>query len=67
MEPFKTLISPDLVRLIAGHIARHMPEFDAAAFCAAAIPQLDALEMKARVGMRADLLIEQHPDRKSGV
>lgn len=61
MEPFKNLISPDLVRLIAGHIARHMTEFDEAAFCAAAIPQLDALEMKARVGMLADLLIEQLP------
>lgn len=70
MEPFKTLISPDLVRLTAHHIARYVPDFDVAAFCAAAIPQLDALEMKARVSMIADLLIEhlpQDPARRNAV
>ena len=61
MEPFKNLISPELVRLIAGHIARHEPDFDAEAFAATIIPRLDALEMKARVGMIADHLIEKLP------
>ncbi|MGB0411007.1 MAG: DNA alkylation repair protein [Pikeienuella sp.] len=56
MEPFKNLISPDLVALIAKHIARQFPAFDADGFCAATIPALDALEMKARVGMLADHL-----------
>lgn len=61
MEPFKTLISPELVRLLAGHLARHLPPFDPAAFCAEAIPRLVPLEMKARVAMLADLLAERLP------
>ena len=61
MEPFKNLISPELVRLIAAHINRALPSFDADGFCASAIPRLDALEMKARVAMLADVLIERLP------
>jgi 3-methyladenine DNA glycosylase AlkC len=55
-EPFKTFINADVVTRAAGHLARHDPGFDGHAFCAAVVPQLAALELKARAMCIADAL-----------
>ena len=55
-EPFKTFINADGVTRAAGHLARHDPGFDGQAFCAAVVPQLAALELKARAMCIADAL-----------
>ena len=47
-EPFKNLLSVDLVRQAAVHLKRSAPGFDAAHFKHLATTGLDALEMKAR-------------------
>ena len=46
-EPFKTLLDARGVRDIAQHLQRAWPRFDAAAFEAAALHGLDALEFDA--------------------
>jgi 3-methyladenine DNA glycosylase AlkC len=56
MEPFKTFLSPEVVRLTGDHIARHLPGFDARAFAAPVIEALPALELKARAQAIADAL-----------
>ncbi|MGB3314554.1 MAG: DNA alkylation repair protein [Albidovulum sp.] len=56
MEPFKTFFSPDLVACLAKHVSRHHPGFDARAFRSAILPKLDALELKARAQLIADIL-----------
>lgn len=56
MAPFKTLLSPELVRWLGHHIARVGPGFERAAFEAEALAQLDALELKARAQHIADTL-----------
>lgn len=58
-EPFKTFINPEVVTRAAGHLARHDPGFDGDAFCAAVVPHLAALELKARAMCVADAL-ERH-------
>ena len=47
-EPFKNLLSADLVRQAAVHLKRSTPGFDSAHFKHLAATGLDALEMKAR-------------------
>lgn len=61
MEPFKSVFSPDLVRLTGRHVARHWRGFDEAAFQAAVLPGLEALELKARAGLIADALMAGLP------
>ncbi|AMW04479.1 DNA alkylation repair protein [Gemmatimonas phototrophica] len=58
-EPFKTFINADGVQAAAGHLARTSADFDAARFCADVVPQLDALELKARAMCIATAL-EEH-------
>src|SRR5690606_25921653 len=54
MEPFKTFFSPGLVHAMAGHLARHLPGFDALAFAAPIVAALEPLELKARAQLIAD-------------
>ncbi|MEP5151490.1 DNA alkylation repair protein [Planktotalea sp.] len=56
MEPFKNLISPEIVRLIGVLIAKQLPEFNAARFQSKVLAELDQLEMKERVALIADTL-----------
>lgn len=58
-EPFKTFINAAGVEGAANHLARTSADFDAARFCADVVPQLDALELKARAMCIATAL-EQH-------
>jgi 3-methyladenine DNA glycosylase AlkC len=55
-EPFKNLISPQGVHIMARHLRRVWPGFDAAAFERRALDGLDALELKARAMQLADAL-----------
>ncbi|MEM7075121.1 MAG: DNA alkylation repair protein [Pseudomonadota bacterium] len=67
MEPFKSAISPDLIRLTGHVLARHMPGVDPAGFAAPLIPRLDTLELKQRVGLVAEALhaaLPDDPDRR---
>lgn len=56
MEPFKNNISPDLVRCIAGHVARHLDGFDKDAFEAEILIELENLELKQRARLIADVM-----------
>lgn len=47
-EPFKHCINAEGVRIAAAHLARTSPLFDADRFYADVVPQIDALELKAR-------------------
>jgi 3-methyladenine DNA glycosylase AlkC len=58
-EPFKTFIDDRVVTAAAGHLARAIPGFRAQRFCRDILPQLDALELKARAMCVADAL-EHH-------
>ncbi|MCK7613826.1 DNA alkylation repair protein [Roseibium sediminicola] len=62
MEPFKNNISPDLVRCIGLHVARHLDGFDRSAFEAEILAELDALELKQRAALIADGLDKHLPD-----
>ncbi|XHC09952.1 DNA alkylation repair protein [Labrenzia sp. ac12] len=53
MEPFKTNISPDLVRCIGGHVAQHHADFDRLGFEADILEELDRLELKQRAALIA--------------
>jgi 3-methyladenine DNA glycosylase AlkC len=55
-EPFKLLLSPDLVRLTGAHLARVLPGFARTRFEAQVLDGFDALEMKARAMRIADAL-----------
>jgi len=61
-EPFKNLINADLVRGAAAQLQHVDARFDADAFVARVVPQLDALELKARAMCVADALGEALPD-----
>jgi hypothetical protein len=58
-EPFKNFINGETVRVAAAHLARHDARLDATRFCDEVIPQLDALELKARAMCVASAL-ERH-------
>ncbi len=49
MEPFKNLISEEIVTLCAMHLGKHLPEFDEFAFTSSILPTLSQLELKQRV------------------
>jgi 3-methyladenine DNA glycosylase AlkC len=61
-EPFKLLLSPDLVRLAGAHLARVLPRFPRARFEALALDGFEGLEMKARAMRIADALEATLPD-----
>jgi 3-methyladenine DNA glycosylase AlkC len=69
-EALKHLISPAVVDTIGHHLKRADRRFDRSAFAAAALPGLDALELKARVLQVARALAATLPgdvDRALGV
>ncbi len=55
MEPFKNLMSPELVKCTAEHLRRHVSGFDGQAFQNSILAQLPELELKQRAQ-----LIAQH-------
>jgi 3-methyladenine DNA glycosylase AlkC len=61
-EPFKLLLSADLVRLAGGHFAGVLPRFARARFEAHVLEGFDSLEMKARAMRIADALEATLPD-----
>lgn len=61
MEPFKNSISPKLVELLAGHIAKHWSGFDLPSFHNHVLTGLEDLELKARVDRVAEGLLEHLP------
>ncbi|KFN48730.1 DNA alkylation repair protein [Arenimonas composti] len=61
-EPFKNLLSPELVRVAGAHLSRAWPGFDRARFEAHALDGLEALEMKARAMHIADAFEATLPD-----
>jgi 3-methyladenine DNA glycosylase AlkC len=61
-EPFRLLLSADLVRLAGGHFARVMPRFPRARFERLTLDGFDALAMKARAMRIADALEATLPD-----
>ena len=69
-EPFKNLINPAVVDAIGHHLKRADRRFDRSAFNAAALPGLEALELKARVLQVARALastLPQDVDRALGL
>ena len=61
MEPFKNLMSEDVVRLLAFHLDKSLGGFDAELFNASVVPQLEPLELKERVQMIADHMLNVLP------
>jgi len=55
-EPFKLLLSPELVRLASAHLRRVLPDFPCRRFEALILDGFDKLEMKARAMRIADAL-----------
>jgi 3-methyladenine DNA glycosylase AlkC len=55
LEPFKNNISPDLVRCLARHFEKHLKEFDRPAFESEILAGLEALELKQRARLIADV------------
>ena len=62
MEPFKNLISPELVGQLAEQLARACDRKRANVFRRRVMADLDGLEMKERVQSIANALLEQLPD-----
>ncbi len=54
MEPFKNLMSPELVSCTAGHLSRHVSGFDRQAFQNSILARLPELELKQRAQLIAD-------------
>ncbi|WP_428640877.1 DNA alkylation repair protein [Roseibium sp.] len=65
MEPFKNKISPDLVRCIAGHFERRCGGFDRTGFESEILSGLEALELKQRARLIADV-IDRHLPKDLG-
>ncbi|NRA83007.1 MAG: DNA alkylation repair protein [Gammaproteobacteria bacterium] len=61
MEPFKNNLSSELVVCIAGHLARHLDEFDRSAFEVSILNDLSSLELKERVQLIADHIHDALP------
>ncbi len=61
MEPFKRFISPQLVRLLATHLAGHCPGVDPLRLSRSIIRRLGPLELKQRVQFIADRLHDSLP------
>ncbi|WP_299809509.1 DNA alkylation repair protein [uncultured Roseibium sp.] len=62
MEPFKNNISPDLVRCLGGHLARHVSGFDRQVYEAEILSDLEQLELKQRAAHIADVIDRHLPD-----
>jgi len=61
IDPYKNLISPELVHWLGHHLTRAHRGFNAHMFSAEVLPRLDALEMKARSALIADALHRHLP------
>lgn len=61
MEPFKNLMSEGVVRLLAFHLGKSLDGFDADRFIASIVPQLEPLELKERVQMISDHMLNVLP------
>lgn len=61
LEPFKNLMSEDLVRLLAFHLGKSLDGFDADTFAASVVHCLEPLELKERVNLIADHLLKVLP------
>lgn len=61
IEPYKNLISPELVHWLGHHLTRAHRGFNANTFSAEVVPQLHALELKARAALIADALHRHLP------
>lgn len=61
MEPFKHLISPALVGHIAAHLEPHVGRPTARRFRAKVLERIEGLEMKGRVQLIADILLDALP------
>lgn len=62
MEPFKNLISRDVVTLIGTHLSRSLPDFDREAFVTSILPSLEQLELKQRVQLISEKMLTVLPD-----
>lgn len=70
MEPFKNFLSPAVAKQIAAALVRAHPTADADAFCRQILPQLEALEMKARAALIAAALhdaLPPAPDQRAAI
>ncbi len=63
MEPLKNAFSSDLVKNLAGHIARHATDFDQVGFETAVLEKLEELELKPRAQWIADCLHQFLPSQ----
>lgn len=54
MEPFKNLMSPEVVGFIVMHLGRHVADFNAEVFKTPLLEQLPSLELKQRTKLIAD-------------
>ena len=61
MEPFKNLMSEDVVRLLAFHLDKSLDGFDADSFIASVVSQLESFELKERVQMISDHMLNVLP------
>ncbi|MDA4844297.1 DNA alkylation repair protein [Hoeflea poritis] len=61
-EPFKNFFNPELIKAMAGHLARQSTRFDAPRFREHALNGLDALELKQRSNQITDALCISLPD-----
>ncbi|MDE8601768.1 DNA alkylation repair protein [Marinomonas sp. RSW2] len=60
-EPFKNLFNQHVINDMAEHFQRHSREFDKAGFVAAAIDQLETLELKARSQQITEVMSQYLP------
>lgn len=61
MEPFKNLISEDVVTLIGLHLGKALPDLDKDAFVASITPHLAQLELKQRVQFISEKMLTVLP------
>jgi 3-methyladenine DNA glycosylase AlkC len=61
MEPFKNLISEEVVLLIARHLGKFLPELDEEAFAASILSRLAELELKQRVQFISEKMLTVLP------
>ncbi len=62
MEPFKNLISEEIVTLCAWHLGKQIPAFDALAFTSSILPMLSQLELKQRVKLISENMLAVLPE-----
>ncbi|MEP2784472.1 MAG: DNA alkylation repair protein [Pseudoruegeria sp.] len=67
MEPFKNLMSEELVGHIGHHLSQHIPSLNAEAFATPIVAELPKLELKQRAALIADHIhqaLPQDPDAR---